>query len=209
MKVRNQKFIGIYVRVSSRQQSTRSQLPDLQRWAAAQDATVKWYEDKATGRVMHRPAWDKLEEDVRLGKVSSVVVWRVDRCGRTAAGLTRLFDELQQRKVNFISIKDNIDLSTVTGRLVANIMASLAQWETELRGERVRAGMDAARKAAEKSGKPLKRGGSKKGSHYKVNRTQLKLIHQMKADGEAISRIAQAMCLSRPTIYKVLAQHSD
>lgn len=203
---KKERHVAIYLRVSSKSQSTRSQLPDLKAWAASQDQPVKWYEDKHTGKVMNRPAWDRLEEAMRSGRVSAICVWRVDRCGRTAAGLTKLFDELQQRKINFISIKDAIDLSTVTGRLIANIMASLAQWETELRGERTRAGMVAAKAKAEKEGRPWKKPSSRKGQHYKISKAQLKVIHQMKADNEPITRIAKALCLSRPTIYKVLRQ---
>jgi DNA invertase Pin-like site-specific DNA recombinase len=200
------KHIAIYVRVSSKQQSTRSQLPDLKRWAAAQDQPIKWYTDHVSGKVMDRPAWNKLEEAMRTGKVSSLVVWRLDRLGRTASGLTRLFDELQLRKVNLVSMKEGLDLSTPAGRMMAGVLASLAQYETEVRGERVRAGMDAAREKAKREGKQWKRGGVKKGTHYKISKAQLKVIHQMKADNEPITRIAKALCLSRPTIYKVLKQ---
>jgi len=65
--------------------------------------------------------------------------------GRTASGLTKLFDDLRIHKCNLISLKDNLDLSTASGRLNANIIASVASYETEVRGERVRAGQQAAR----------------------------------------------------------------
>ena len=78
-----EKHIAVYVRVSSRQQDLRSQLPDLKRWAEAYacQALVRWYRDKFTGRTMSRPAWSKLEAEIVAGRVSKVVVWR--RCLRT------------------------------------------------------------------------------------------------------------------------------
>jgi DNA invertase Pin-like site-specific DNA recombinase len=85
------RHVAVYLRVSSKKQDHRSQEPDLKRWAEAQGKSVKWYRDKATGRTMDRPAWNRLEAAIRAGEVSAVVVWRLDRLGRTCSGLTRLF----------------------------------------------------------------------------------------------------------------------
>jgi DNA invertase Pin-like site-specific DNA recombinase len=192
-------IIAIYVRVSSKKQDTKSQLPDLERLAKAQDQPVKWYRDTFTGTTMDRPGWNKLEADIRAGKVSQVVVWRLDRLGRTAAGLTALFAELRQRKVNLVSLKDGIDLSTPAGRMLANVLASVAQFETELRAERVLAGQAVARANGKRWG------GSVAGVRKKVTRTQIKMIHRMKAEDEPITAIARALKLSRPTVYSVLS----
>src|SRR3954463_10061882 len=97
------KFIAIYARVSSKRQELRSQEPDLQRWIDAQDQRVQWFRDKFSGRSMERPAWNKLQEAISSGRVSTMVVWRIDRLGRTAKGLTVLFEELRQWKVNLVS----------------------------------------------------------------------------------------------------------
>ena len=129
--------------------------------------------------------------------MSAVVVWRLDRLGRTAAGLTALFDDLHERKVNLVSLKDGLDLSTPAGRLMANVLASVAQYETEVRGERVAAGQAVAR------AKGKRWGGSKPGVRKKVTSTQENAIRQMKQQGEAIAAIAHAVGLSRPTIYDV------
>jgi DNA invertase Pin-like site-specific DNA recombinase len=192
------KHIAVYVRVSSKQQTTASQLPDLQRWAEAQDDEVRWYEDKASGKSMDRPGWNKLEEKLRQGKVSTVVCWRIDRLGRTCSGLSALFDDLRQRKVNLVSLKDGLDLSTPAGRMMANVLASVAQFETEIRAERQREGIAAAKAAGKRWG------GSKPGVCKKVSPTQVKMIRAMKEQGESITAIAQATHLSRPTIYSVL-----
>ena len=64
----------------------------------SKDGPVQWYLDKATGKNMDRPGWAKLEAAIRQGKVSAVVCWRIDRLGRTAKGLTALFDDLRERR---------------------------------------------------------------------------------------------------------------
>ncbi len=192
------KFIAIYVRVSSTQQKTESQLPDLERWAAAQGEPVKFFTDKATGKNMDRPAWQKLEAAIRSNRVSAVCCWRIDRLGRTAKGLTALFDELRERKVNLVSLRDGLDLSTPAGRLMANVLASVAQYETEVRGERVAAGQQRARERG------VRWGGSEPGVRKKVTPTQIKAILQLHSDGESVSAVSRAVGLSRPTCYSVL-----
>lgn len=194
-----QKQIAIYVRVSSKAQDTKSQEPDLQRWASAQDEPVKWYRDTFTGKSMDRPDWKKLEQAIHEGRVSKVVVWRLDRLGRTAKGLTALFDELQQRKINLVSMKEGLDLSTPAGRLMAHVLASVAQYETEIRAERVKAGQAVARANGKRWG------GSKPGQRKKVTPTQERMVRHMRQEGEAVSAIAKAVGLSRPTIYDILA----
>jgi DNA invertase Pin-like site-specific DNA recombinase len=192
------KHVGIYARVSSKRQDLASQLPDLERWAAAHDAEVRWYQDKFTGKSMDRPGWQKLQTAIDKSEVSRVVVWRLDRLGRTAAGLTKLFADLQERKIGLVSLKDGIDLSTPAGRMLANVLASVAQFETELRAERVRAGQDAARAA----GKSI--GGRKTGTRVRLTIEKERAVKRLHKTGTSVSEIARTLHLSRPTIYKVL-----
>lgn len=115
-----------YLRPS--QQDTKSQEPDLKRWVDAfADLPVKFYRDKASGKTMDRPAWNRLEADLEAGKVAAIVVWRLDRLGRTASGLTALFERLIARRINLVSVRDSLDLSTAAGRLMANVLASVAR----------------------------------------------------------------------------------
>ena len=194
-----ERYIAIYVRVSSRQQDTRSQEADLRRWVEAYaDAPVKWYRDKFTGKTMDRPGWKRLEAEMIAGKVSKVVVWRLDRLGRTAAGLTALFEDLQRRGIGFEALRDKVDLSTAAGRLMANVLASVAAYENEVRSERIRAGQAAARDNGKRWG------GSQKGRRIKVTPEQVHTIRRLKDEGEKIAAIARATGLSRPTIYSVL-----
>ncbi len=192
------KHVAIYLRVSSRRQDTASQEPDLKRWADAQGEPVKFYRDKVSGKTMDRPGWKRLECDYRMGKVSAVVVWRLDRLGRTASGLTALFDELRSHKINLVSLRDGLDLKTPAGRLMAGVLASVSQYENEVRGERVRAGQAVARANGKRWG------GSKRGVRKKVTPTQIKIICRMKIEGVPVAEIARATALTRPTIYNVL-----
>jgi DNA invertase Pin-like site-specific DNA recombinase len=194
------KATAYYVRVSSVQQDTRSQLPDLQAHAAAHAGPALWFTDKASGKRMDRPAWNRLQEALNRGEVGTVVVWRLDRLGRTAKGLTALFSDLAERRVNLVSVKDGIDLNTTAGRLVANVMASVAQYETEVRAERVAAGQAAARAAGKRWG------GSASGKVIRTSATseQVASIRRLAKEGTPVAAIARATGLSRPTVYKYI-----
>ncbi len=147
---------------------------------------------------MDRPGWKRLEADMIAGKVAKIVVWRLDRLGRTAAGLTALFEELQRRSVGFESLRDKVDLSTAAGRLMANVLASVAAYENEVRSERIVAGQAAARA----NGKTW--GGSKKGRRVKVTDEQVRTIERMHIEGATKAAMSRATGLSRPTVYAVL-----
>ena len=105
------KHTAIYVRVSSKQQDHASQLPDLERWTEGHDGKQVWYKDKFTGKTLNRPGMAKLLADLNAGKLERILVWRLDRLGRTTQGLCQLFDELTERKVDLVSIKDGFSLA--------------------------------------------------------------------------------------------------
>ena len=196
------KHIAVYLRVSSKQQDTKSQAPDLNRWLGAYRGgqSVEMYRDKFTGTTMDRKGWNKLQASIDAGQVSKVVVWRLDRLGRTASGLTKLFEDLRAKKVGLVSIKDGLDLGTAAGRLMANVLASVSQYETEVRAERVMAGQARARAEGKRWG------GSRPGRRITVTDEQVRMIRRMAKDGEAKTAMARATGLSRPTIYRLLDQ---
>lgn len=205
--------VAIYERVSGRRQKTDSQHLDLTTWARGQEATgatVRWYEDTFTGKTLDRPEMSKLLADIRAGRVKALVVWRLDRLGRTAKGLTSLFEELVTLRVNFVSLKDGIDLGTPAGRLIANVLASVAAYETEVRAERIAAGK--AAKAARidaivlAGGTPpvVNKGGRPKGTPNKVTPTVKRVIFGMRAEKQKVAHIALELRLSRQTVYEVL-----
>ena len=192
-------MIAVYVRVSSLGQNMDSQLTDLQAWAASQSQPVSWYSDKATGKSMARPGMDRLLADLRAGRLKAVVCWRLDRLGRTASGLTALVEELTSRGVNLVSLRDGIDLSTAAGRLMANVLASVAAFETEVRAERQAAGIAAAKAAGKRWG------GRQAGTRVKVSDELVQACRKLQQAGEPVARIARTVGLSRPTVYGILA----
>lgn len=193
--------VAIYARVSSKTQDTASQEPDLERWIRGRDGEVEWYRDKFTGKNMERPGWLALEADYRVGKVETIVIWRLDRLGRTAKGLTALFEDLRDRKVNLVSIREGFDLGTPAGRLMAHMLASVAQYETEVRQERQTAGIAIAKANGVRFGPEP---GSVKGRRVKVTPEQENVIVRMKGEGAKVAAIARATGLSRPTVYSVI-----
>jgi DNA invertase Pin-like site-specific DNA recombinase len=192
------KISAIYCRVSSRDQSHASQLPDLERWAEAHGGPVATFKDTFTGKSMNRPGMDRLIEQLRAGRLERIVVWRLDRLGRTTKGLCQLFDELTERKVDLVSLKDCFSLASPAGRLHARILASVAEYETEVRAERVAAGQAVARR------KGKKWGGSKKGWRWKVTDEQQAAILEMHGAGKPVTQIARITGLSRPSVYRVI-----
>lgn len=193
------RWTAVYLRVSSARQDTASQEPDLKRWAEGQAGPVRWYRDKFTGKTMDRPGWGQLVRDVEAGRVGAVVVWRLDRLGRTAKGLTALFEDLRGRSVNLVSLRDGLDLATPAGRLMANVLASVAQYETEVRAERVIAGQAVAREKGVRFGRPIGTG-----RRIKVTPEQEATARRLKGEGAKVAAIARATGLSRPTVYSIL-----
>ena len=128
-----------YARVSTKDQNLQ-----LQHEALSQAGCDKIYDDKITGTKLNREGLDTALEVIREG--DSLVVWKLDRLGRSVKSLVALVGELEQQGVHFRSLTDNIDTSTPAGRFFFHVMASLAQMERELLLERTRAGLDTARK---------------------------------------------------------------
>lgn len=190
--------IGIYLRVSSSSQDTKSQEPDLQTWGKAQNDEIMWFKDKATGTTMDRPGLDRMLADVRAGMITKVVVWRLDRLGRTARGLLELLDELEQLGVGFVSLREGIDLNTPAGRLMLVVLAGVSQYETEVRKERQLAGIARAKASGKRWG------GRRVGTRVKVTVEKEKLIVKLHGEGQAVAAIARLVGLTRRTIYKVL-----
>lgn len=190
---------AIYARVSSNTQDTRAQEVDLKRWAA--DQPVTWYRDKFTGRTMERPGMTRLLADIRSGKVTRVVCWRLDRLGRTARGLHDLIGELVERKVGFVSLREGVDLGTPAGRMMVGVLASIAQFETEVRSERQRAGIEAAKEA---NGGKVPWGGRRPGVRVKLTQEKEAHIKAMFKDGKTVAEIARVTELGRQTVYRCL-----
>ena len=138
-----------YARVSTQDQDLR-----LQYEALRQVQCDKIYEDKTSGAKASREGL-KLTLDV-LRENDILVVWKLDRLGRSVRDLVNIVCDLEQRGVHFKSLTDQIDTSTTAGRFFFHVMASLAQMERDLTIERTRAGLDAARKQGRLGGRKRK-----------------------------------------------------
>ncbi|WP_077875519.1 recombinase family protein [Escherichia coli] len=127
-----------YVRVSTNDQNT-----DLQRNALNCAGCELIFEDKISGTKSERPGLKKLLRTLSAG--DTLVVWKLDRLGRSMRHLVILVEELRERGVNFRSLTDAIDTSTPMGRFFFHVMGALAEMERELIVERTKAGLEAAR----------------------------------------------------------------
>ena len=133
--------------------STEDQKIDLQTVALKRAECHKVFTDHGiSGRTLSRPGLDAAMSHLKRG--DTLIVWRLDRLGRSLIGLVQLIDELGRRGVEFVSRAESIDTSSSGGRLVFHMMAALSEFERSLISERTRAGMDAARRKGRHMGRP-------------------------------------------------------
>ena len=127
-----------YARVSTDDQSTAAQLPELKKAGCK-----KIYQESVSGRTMDRPELERCLNHLEEG--DTLVVWRLDRLGRSLRDLLEIVNRLEKQVVGFISIKEKFDTGTAAGRLIFHFFASLAQFERELIRERTMSGLSVAR----------------------------------------------------------------
>lgn len=140
-----------YARVSTDEQEMRMQIEALE--ARGVDGI---FMEKASGKNLDRPEFKKMMSELYTRPGDTVIVWKLDRLGRSITDLIEVVEEFREREVNFICIQDEINTSTATGRLFFHFMAAMAQWERDLIAERTKAGIQAAKAAGKKFGrKPL------------------------------------------------------
>ncbi len=145
---------AIYARVSTLDQEPENQLQELRRYVEARGWTGSEYVDHGvSGTTDRRPALDRLVADARRRKVDTVVVWRLDRLGRSLKHLVTLLDELQALGVGFVSLDEGIDLQTPAGRLQLHILAALSEFERCRIAERVKAGLARAKAQGKRLGR--------------------------------------------------------
>jgi DNA invertase Pin-like site-specific DNA recombinase len=136
-----------YARVSSADQSLSLQLDAL-----AQTGCERVFQEKASGALDARPELERTLDHLREG--DTLVVWRLDRLGRSLKHLIQLIGELEKRGVAFRSVTEGIDTSTPGGKLIFHVFGALAEFERELIRERTQAGLAAARARGRHGGRP-------------------------------------------------------
>jgi len=149
------KRIGIYLRVSTSSQSTDLQRGEIISFLMARGWT-NWqvYEDVQSGTDSTRPALNYMLSDARQRRVDCIICWKLDRLFRSLKGLVSTLQELNEIGVEFISLKDNIDLTTASGRLLMHMISAFGEFEVALIRERVKAGVASARRNGKTLGRP-------------------------------------------------------
>lgn len=146
---------GLYARVSTDEQSTENQLLELRRYASSRGWSVVEYVDHGqSGAKETRPALQRLIADARRRRLDVVVCWRLDRLGRNLRHLIVTLDDLTALSVAFVSLGEGIDATTPAGRLQLHLLGAIAEFERARIAERVRAGLDRARRGGKRLGRP-------------------------------------------------------
>jgi DNA invertase Pin-like site-specific DNA recombinase len=184
-----------YARVSTGHQSLDQQLDAI---TAAGVDPDRVYEDKLSGTSTReqRPGLAALLDYARPG--DAIVVVGIDRLGRNAAEVMATIRDLRDRNIVLKSLREGIDTSNATGRMVAGVLASLAELELELGRERRAAAREARRARGQAIGRPKA-----------LDKSKANLARRMHSSGEPASTIATALGVSRATIYRVLAEDAE
>lgn len=169
--------------------STHDQNLDLQIQALTQAGCKKIFDDKISGSRAERPGLTKAMVMLREG--DTLVVWKLDRLGRSVKNLVDLVGELHKQGVQFKSLTDAIDTATASGRFFFHVMASLAEMERELTVERTRAGLEAARQLGRKGGRKRQMTDSK-----------IESAKKLLANGIPPRDVAKNLGVSVPTLYR-------
>ena len=187
-------FIGMghafgYARVSTGDQDAR-----LQHDALEAAGCYKVFTDTASGALASRPELGKLLDQLRPG--DTLVVWRLDRLGRSLPDLVQIVGELEQAGIGFESLHEKIETTSAAGKLVFHVFAALAEFERSLIRERTRAGLAAARARGRKGGR-----------RPKLDAKQIREVKALLADPKiSVTDVATRYGVSRSTIYKHLSR---
>jgi DNA invertase Pin-like site-specific DNA recombinase len=185
------KPIGVYLRISTKDQSHDSQRDVIQKWLTAHGTApeaVEWYSDVESGRKMARTDFDRLQRDIFAGTVRTVVVYKVDRLARRLREGLNLLCDWSERGVRFVSVTQQIDVSGTMGRMVAALLLGLAELEWEYRAERQAAGIVVA-----------KAKGAYKGRKAGTTKASPSRARELRNKGLSVPEVAQALGVSVQT----------
>lgn len=181
-----------YARVSTAGQDEALQLDALE-----QVGCDRVFTDHASGSTTERPALDELLRLLRPG--DTVVIWRLDRLGRSLRHLIDLVGDLDQRGVALRSLRESIDTATPGGRLIFHVFGALAEFERDLIRERTSAGLAAARARGRVGGRP---------TVWTPEKIATALAMHVSGDHD-VSAIARVLGVSRASVYRVLSKDGD
>jgi DNA invertase Pin-like site-specific DNA recombinase len=187
--------VALYARVSTlnHNQDPELQLAEMREYASRRDwkITEEYVDHGISGSKESRPALNRLMADAHRRHFDAVLVWKIDRFGRSLKHLVNALAELDARGVAFISLRDNLDLTTPSGRLMFQIIGAMAEFERSLIQERVRAGISRARSKGTRLGRP---GGEL--DHARVI--------ELRAQGASLRQIARELKVGLGTVHRAL-----
>lgn len=173
-----------YIRVSTLDQNS-----DLQRNALNSANCEHIFEDRMSGKIASRPGLKRALKQIKKG--DTLVVWKLDRLGRSVKNLIALISELHERGAHFRSLTDSIDTSSAMGRFFFHVMSALAEMERELIVERTLAGLAAARAQGRIGGRPKA-----------LNPPQREQIRRLLAKGHSRRQLAALYDIGLSTLYR-------
>lgn len=155
-RIKNNSYkVALYVRVSKTDQHPENQIIELKDYTKRNNFEIyKIYTDKISGAKDSRPALNDLMTDARKKMFKAVIIWKVDRLGRSVAHMTQVIQEWQNLGIDLIITTLGIDTRTPTGKLILGILGQIAEFERELIRERILLGLERRKKQGKKLGRP-------------------------------------------------------
>lgn len=188
---------GLYARVSTadKGQDPELQLKALRTYAQARGWEIfdEYKDIGLSGSKDRRPDLDRLLNDAKKRKIDGILVWKLDRFGRSLRSLVTTLEELKDLGVQFVSYTENLDFSTPAGRAMANLIGVFAEFERDLIRERVKAGMQNAKSK-----------GIRLGRRPFIDPGLLKTVADMRGRKKSIREIAKALRVSKSLVHKTL-----
>jgi putative DNA-invertase from lambdoid prophage Rac len=185
---------GIYARVSTNDQQTIPlQIRALREYVGRRGWTIALQMKEIGSGASQRQLREKLLEAARRREIDVVLVWRLDRWGRSVADLLATLQELAHLGVGFISLTEALDLTTPAGRAMAALLAVFAEFEREILRERVRAGLAEARRNGQRLGRPMTAG------------LQADKVRKQHRAGVSNAEIARRLQIGRTSVRRILA----
>ena len=187
--------VGLYARVSTEDQNTLAmQNRAMREYAARRGWTIAMQVREVNAGAVRRQAREKLLEAARRRQIDGVLVWRLDRWGRSVTDLLATLQELDHLGVGFVSLTEALDLTTPAGRAMAAMLAVFAAFEREVLQERTRAGMAHARQNGKRLGRP---------ATAAAHTAEIRKLHRA---GVSKSEIARRLQIGRTSVRRILGR---
>jgi DNA invertase Pin-like site-specific DNA recombinase len=189
----NDNRVAIYGRVSTDGQSVDLQVNELREYAARRNWHIveEYLDVGVSGTKESRPALNRLMTDARQRKFDILLVWKIDRFGRSLKHLVNSLAELENVGVAFVSLRDSLDLSSPAGRLMAQLLGAISEFERSLITERVRAGIRNARNRGRRLGRP----------RLEIDQAR---ISRLRANGASLRGISEQLGISLGSVHRAL-----